>query len=426
MSESRTQAVFSDTDRTGLLDGNTLRLLRRALAYSRRQDYTGWDYGDGMSSRLLRALPVENTYLNLAVQEVVKRSPVEVRPFLMVERRRNYMGAALFAMAIRNYGSLNGEVEAVDRFHDIADPESETRSLLEWLLSNQCPGCSGFCGGHRHDLQHLNGRVGKPSDPDLVSTSYAVRALLANADLDDRYPETARTATAFVEQDLDYRTVPDGAVVNYHLNHDPDVYTINAGALGARLFLDLYDHFGTPVYRERAAALLDHVAGLQTDRGGWHYRDPPSSSHLSMDSHHNGFVIEGFQRYDEVVDDDRYAETIADGMAFYRSLFDSDGAPDFDESSPYPRDIHAATQGILVFTYAGEFERARRLIGWIVDNLYAGDGRFYFRKHRLYTQRITLMRWCQAWTAYALSEYLRISTTAPDRRRQVPTSGRTR
>ena len=50
-------------------------------------------------------------------------------------------------------------------------------------------------------------------------------------------------------------------------------------------------------------------------------------------------------------------------------LFGPDGAPDFDESSPYPRDIHASTQGILVFTYAGEFDRARRLVRWVLDNL---------------------------------------------------------
>jgi hypothetical protein len=35
-----------------------------------------------------------------------------------------------------------------------------------------------------------------------------------------------------------------------------------------------------------------------------------------------------------------------------------------------------------------------------------GDGRFYYRKGRYYTKRITLMRWCQAWMAYALAVWL--------------------
>jgi hypothetical protein len=286
------------------------------------------------------------------------------------------------------------------------------------LLDNQCRGYSGFCGGHQHRLQHLNGRIGEPSEPDIVSTSYAVRALLSDPLGEDRYAEAARSAARFVVEDLDYRTVEDGAIIDYHMNHGNEYYTINAGALGARIFLDLYARFGEPEYLHRATAVLDHITGLQTDIGGWTYRDPPEASHLSMDSHHNGFVIECFQRYAEVADGDRYDDTIQEGMAFYRSLFDDDGAPDFDEKSAYPRDIHAATQGILVFSYAGEFDRACQIIKWVVENLYAGDGRFYFRKHRLYTQRVTLMRWCQAWMAYAMSEYLRVKNSpAP---KQVP------
>jgi len=31
---------------------------------------------------------------------------------------------------------------------------------------------------------------------------------------------------------------------------------------------------------------------------------------------------------------------------------------------------------------------------------------FYYQKNKFYTKRFTLMRWCQAWMAYAMSEYL--------------------
>ena len=90
-----------------------------------------------------------------------------------------------------------------------------------------------------------------------------------------------------------------------------------------------------------------------------------------------------------------------------RELFDEDGAPNFDEEHPYPRDIHATAQGILVFTYAGQYDRAERAIDWALANMYVpSEGRFYFRKHRLYTKRMTLMRWCQAWMAYAIAEYV--------------------
>jgi hypothetical protein len=68
-----------------------------------------------------------------------------------------------------------------------------------------------------------------------------------------------------------------------------------------------------------------------------------------------------------------------------------------------------------VFTEAGNLEFARRIIDWSLEHLYAGDGRFYFREYRHYTKRITLMRWCQAWMAYALSRYLRAVVEQPTR-----------
>ncbi|MWV40282.1 antibiotic ABC transporter permease [Natrialba sp. INN-245] len=379
-------------------------VLDSTLAHARRRDYIGPDYGDGMSSQLLQSLPFENRVLNLVVQEVVKRTPVDVRPLLGVEHRRNYKGAALFAMANLNYHRLIREYDAP--LEPAFDPIGEAGRLANWLVEERITGYSGFCGGHRHEMQHVHTK-GVPSDPDVVSTTYAVRALLHAADLDPEYAELARTAPSFVIEDLNYREVPDGAKIDYHMNHPDDSYTLNAAALGAGMFVDLYERTGNEELRDRATKILDHVAANQTDVGGWPYRLPADASHLSMDSHHNGFIIESFQRYRDVVDEERYSETLEDALEFYRTeLFELDGAPNFDESNAYPRDIHASTQGMLVFTREGDLEFADRILRWVLANLQVEEGRFYYRQFRHHTKRVTLMRWCQGWMAYALSEYL--------------------
>ena len=399
-----------------------LSVLESTLAYARQRDYVGPDYGDGMSSALLQALPVESKWLNIAVQETVKRAPVDVRPLLRVEPRRNYKGAALFSMANLNYHEV-----VADRDRAVEpefDPLVEAKRLTDWLVAERCRGYSGFCGGHRHEIQHVHTK-GVPNDPDIVSTAYAVTALLRAARLDGAYAELARTVSSFILEDLNYREVPEGAKIDYHLNHPDDSYTLNAAALGARTFVELYAFFGDDEFRARATKVLDHVAAHQTERGGWPYRIPASASHLSMDSHHNGFIIESFQRYRDVVDADRYADTLSAALEFYRTdLFDLDGAPNFDEQHAYPRDIHASTQGMLVFTREGDLERADRILRWVLANLQAEEGRFYYRQYRHHTKRVTLMRWCQAWMAYALSERLlarqdrrpTASASNPDRR----------
>lgn len=377
-------------------------VVENTLQYAREREYTGWDYFDGLSSRLLRAIPLENKWLNLAVQEGIKRAPINLRSPFLVEQRQNYKGTALFTLANLNACEIQS---ALGRS---ASPSvnfsREARELADWLVDNRLDGYSGYCAGYQHEMQELH-RKRSPDEGDIVSTSYGVKALLAAAELDREYANLAATSRDFVVEDLDYSRTESGARIDYVVSDTGQYFVPNAIAIGARIFLDLYDFFGRDEDLERATELLDYVVELQTDRGGWMYMEPPSESHLSMDNHHNGFIIECLQRYEQVADA-RYEKALSDALDFYKQvLFESSGAPNWDESSRYPKDIHAVAQGILVFTAAEDLQFAGRIVDWALSNLYAGSGRFYFRKHRFYTKRITLMRWCQAWMAYALSEY---------------------
>lgn len=239
-------------------DTQIVEMFEDVLAYARERDYTGWDYGDGMSSRILQALPVDNKWMNIAFQETIKRFPVNVRPLFLVEQRRNYKGTALFAMANQTADQLG--LDNQKSRYDV-DYRREAYDLLNWLVDNQCDGYKGYCGGHQHRIQLLSGQ-GKPSQPDLVSTSFGVKALLRGGEIDERFPENAKTVPKFVMNHLNYRSVESecGAIVNYHLNESDDHYTINAGALCARMFVDLYDYYQDSTLRERAEALFDYIA----------------------------------------------------------------------------------------------------------------------------------------------------------------------
>jgi hypothetical protein len=369
-------------------------LLESTLAYARDRSYVGWDLYDGESSRILRALPVDNRWVNLAFQQVVRRAPVNLRPALLVERRQSYLGSALFALANFAAADLTGDQRYTE----------EAATLVDWLVDNRSPGYSQFCGGHQHPLQELEARS-PAGAPDVVSTAHAVRALLAAHErLDADYLKLARSAADFVLEELDYTETPTGAYVNYR-PHDPGTsVTLNANALAARLLLDVAEACDEPRLRERGEAILDYVCARQTPAGGWKYRDPPSASHLSMDNFHNGFIVESLIRHQQLTGDDRYAAHLDRALSFYReTLFDADGAPSHDESSPYPKDVHDVAQGIIVFSRAGDDAFADRILAWGLDHLAAGDGAFYQERRRFYTKRITLMRWCQAWMAYALA-----------------------
>lgn len=372
-------------------------VLEQTLTYSRERDYAGYDYWDGLSSELLQSVPVENKWLNIAVQETIKRAPVNVRPLFSVPKRRSFMGSALFALANTTAFEYTGEEWYLE----------EAVSLVEWLLEerNDAP----FGWDHNHPMQTLDTKVERNTTSSVVTVLFVSMAIIRLSSYRniEGYSLIRDRVPPFIFHDLAYTEAETGAQIKYRPTDGDDSHTINANALGARLLLELYAEFDEDLYRTRAEAILDYVVAKQTAIGGWKYTDPPAASHLSMDNHHNGFIIESLLRHREIVETSRYSEAISKSLQFYKqTLYTPDGAPNWDETSQYPRDVHAAAQGIITFSMAGEFAFARTILEWTLENLYAGNGRFYYRKQRFYTKRFTLVRWCQAWMARALAVYI--------------------
>lgn len=376
---------------------SVLELLEKTLEYARERDYTGYDRFDGISSRILQSLPIDNKYLNAAFQQGVKKAPINLRPWLLVEQRQSYKGTALFAMANIITNAMTGKRLYADEAVDLAN----------WLINNQSTMISCFAGGHQHALQGYR-RKTPPNHPDVVSTSYAVKALLTVREVFDISCEsTIRSAADFLFAHLDYRVDGNQARIKYRVGDTDEWYTINSNALGARMLLDLYAAFEEERCREGATKILNYVVSKQTDVGGWYYRDPPSASSLSMDNYHNGFIIETLVQYRDQFDTDEYDDAISDALEFYfGTLFEDTGAPNWDENHAYPKDIHSLAQGLVVSSMVERFDWCERILSWGIAELYAGDGRFLLDVHRSYRRSYTLMRWCQAWMAYGLAAYV--------------------
>jgi len=372
-------------------------VLEDVLRYSRERGYTGYDKHDGMSSRVLQRLPVDNQWINLCVQETIKRAPINLRPIFAVERRQSPVGLSLFTLANRRMYDLTNDVRY------IRDAEFLINRVQEFGTQSTD---TGFALPHNHELQRI-GKTIPRGTPRVVATTWGVEALLRMADRDDSYSELAHSVTEFVEDQLAPTSTDKGIKVKYKPTDNTNHYTINANAVTARMYSDLYMNSPSECYERYARGILQYVANCQEPNGGWYYRDPPSSSHLSMDNYHNGYIIESFQNYGEVFDDE-FEPVVETALSFYRDrLFEETGAPNWDENSSYPKDIVAVAQGVVVFVKAGKLGFARRILDWALANLYAGEGRFYYQQRWYYTKRFTLMRWCQAWMVHAISTFLR-------------------
>jgi hypothetical protein len=183
-----------------------------------------------------------------------------------------------------------------------------------------------------------------------------------------------------------------------------------AGACAARLAL--ID--GSDAMMQEAARLVRYVVSKRTEYDAWYYADPPEASHITHDNYHTGFILDAILDYENASGSDEFAVAYDRGLRYYhQNLFEPDGAPRFMNNRRYPYDIHGCAQGIITFARSGNrgglagLEMSGKVLQWTLRHMYdSKTGWFYYQKKRLFTTRIRLLRWCQAWMCHALGVYL--------------------
>ncbi|WP_254663391.1 hypothetical protein [Haladaptatus sp. W1] len=331
----------------------------------------------------------------------MNKSPINLRPLLKVPKERNPKGIALFSMAYLNrYCETGREAD-----------KKESENLLRWLDRNRSPEYNDAAGwGYNFDWQNARKFFLPEYHPSIVVTVFVGRAFLQYYDATgERWAlDTAKSAASFIRTHINQKRI-NGFDVFTYTPYDSFVL-INTNALAAGFFHNLNNHIGSTELSNRVEELFEFVVDAQADTGGWYYSMPATESHLSHDNFHTGFVLESLYEYAmERPDGHPTWEAYQKGMEFYRrNLFDDDGAPRFEADQRYPYDAHASAQAILTFVQRGtdqDWEMARKVGQWSLENLLDSNGYFYRRIGRIFSDKTPYMRWSQAWMCYALSSF---------------------
>lgn len=377
--------------------------LERVLSWAAGQSYAGYSKFDLFNSPLLEALPNVSRPVSAVLTALWARSPVNLRPFLGIKHSRNPKGIALFALAyLRRYRVLA-------RREDLA----EARQLLEWLDENSSPGFSGKCWGYDHPWVSLHFSVPR-FGPNIVVTGNVAHAFLEAYETtrETRYLEAARSAVGFLLNDLATPTdTPEMRSIGYVPGSMWGVLNING--LAAALLARTAVHTGEQKLKAEARRLIAFLVDKQTSYGAWHYAWPAQTSSVKHDNYHTGNVLDWILDYTTLTGDRSFAESYRRGLEFYRDhLFLADGFPKWRSDRVFPADTHSAAQAIVTFAKAAvEFDskylgRAEEVARWALTSLQQPQGWFLYQKGRFWTKRYTLMRWCNAWMAYALASLL--------------------
>ncbi len=369
------------------------------LAYCQANDWAGYDPYDALNSRIFRSLPFLDFRLaRLALTQGVKRSPVNLRPLLLVPRTPNPKGVALFLSS------------AVRLSRNVA-PEAAgfVRSLAEKLLSLKSPGRPRFCWGYNFDWQQRFDLVPKGS-PNIICTTFAGNALLdANVRMTEpAWPEAAVSAADFILEDLLSRDGRGKTCFRYTLIGRDKIH--NANLLGASYLCRVARLTGDRKYLEPALEAVRFSVASQHDDGSWSYGEAPTQQWI--DNFHTGFNLVALRRIRDYAGTSEFDAAIRKGFDFFKAhFFRQDGAPKYYYDSVYPIDVHSAAQSIITLSEFADFgvdnlDQAFSVLEWTLRNLRSPKGYFYFQKRPRRTVRTPFMRWSQAWMLLALATLL--------------------
>ncbi|MBN1805940.1 MAG: hypothetical protein JW837_11880 [Sedimentisphaerales bacterium] len=377
--------------------------LKNLKAYVESKDYTGYDPYDALNSPILKILSSKSKWLRIALIQALRISPINFRPLLRIKKEHNPKAIGLFLGGYAKLYSLDKDSHHLDKAH----------YLLELLKKTKSNGYSGNCWGYNFDWQNKVMYIPKYT-PTIVNSAFIGHALLDTYSLCriDNVLDVAISIKDFILNDLHRHREGNGLCFSYTpIDHN---FVHNANLLGASLLIRLNRFCEDKNLEEIGLASLDYSLSHQRSDGAWSYAQ--TDIQKWVDSFHTGFNLQALQYFITEGYASHCQRQYESGLDYYiKHFFLADGTPKYYNNKVFPIDIHSPCQAIIVLSnnLASQSDLAKRILQWMLKHMSDPKGYFYFRKNRFFTNKISYIRWSQAWVFHALTSYCYNLTKKP-------------
>ena len=376
-------------------ENNLSDLLRKLLVYCRRNDWAGHDPYDALNSKLLDMFPILDSKVpRLVMTQALKRSPVNFRDLLAIPKTQNPKALALFLMAFSRMSTV-----------DLPDREDLIKEMIRLIAGKRSLGVSYSCWGYSFPWQTRTIVVSSGA-PNLVCTTFVANALFDAYDYcrDSQCLNMALSAAEYILNEL-YWTEGSAASFSYPL---PSVRSEvhNANFLAAALLGRAYCRTSDKKFLLPALQVARCSAAKQHADGSWYYGE--AASQRWIDNFHTGYNLCALRGLSSHAATTEFDAVIRRGFEFYRRhFFGADGSVRYFHDRTYPIDIHSVAQSLItLLTFkdvdSGNLPLAHSVSQWAVTHMWDHRGFFYYRVLRSHTNRISYMRWSQAWMLLAM------------------------
>jgi len=360
-------------------------------------NYKGYEPFDGSSS-FLRLLTFGNLYAERLLHQLVRRSPVNLRPLLGIKPEVSTKGRGYMASGYLKIFELTGD----DQYKEKAV------KCLDWLIKNKSPNYSNYSWGNHFDFSSRSGKLPK-LEPIIVWTSLIGQTFLDAYKIlkNTKYIDVATSISDWILE-LPREQTDTGACLSYVAYKQLSIH--NSNMLGAAMLARTAKFTGNETALKVAREAMEYSCSRQLSDGAWYYGE--ASDRHWIDNFHTGYNLDSLKCYIENTGDQTYEKNLRKGFEYFKNtFFEIDGVAKYYHNQTYPIEIQCISQAIDTLAYFSDYDKkslqlAIKVAKWAIDNMQDKDGHFYYRKLPLMKVKTPMLHWGQATMYQGLTHLL--------------------
>ena len=366
------------------------------------RNYKAYDPFDGLNS-ILRPLTFNNEFAERLLEQIVRQSPLNLRPLIGIKPDMSTKGIGFMAWGYINMFKCVGGQEY----------KGKALRLLDWLDVNKAAGYRHHSWGNHFDWTSRSGRQPK-GEPDIVWTGLIGQTFLDAYELfkETRHLEVVKSINEWMKG-LSKERTEKGTCLSYLASSDSFIH--NSNMVGAGYLARSSIFSGDISALKIAEDSVEYTCSRQLSDGSWFYGEEPNKHWI--DNFHTAYNLDSLKCYINVTGDKTFEQNLRKGFIYWKDhFFEETGRPKYYSNRTYPVDSQCASQAIDTLTNFSDrdgqaLELACKVADWTIKNMQDKDGHFYYRQYPLGIKaKAPMLHWAQA-TMYKALTHLMLKMT---------------